>query len=285
MFGRSPHIAVIVLAIAPGCHAGGEADYPDGAAVGPPRPNTGRCTEGRAIAQIFYSDDSTPPVAGPRVDIRRQDGRVLMLRYEESGPDVRWWTDDDELASYTRIEVIRNTRQWRDFSGPGPDGRWLNEDDEPSSPSSVRCEPLDGAGRARGVVASAGPGDDGVACTEDDVVNSAQLTEYDRMGAVSRTIGSLSAGLDGEWLTRDDPVKWWARYDNEEDGAPKEIYFVDGPGPDREWFTSDDPFDLLTRWTYFGNDESEMKVVGNINGIVFGWRYYCRQPTPVPALN
>jgi len=139
MFGRSPQVVVVLLTAALGCQASGagsassdsrdssaagEARFPDAldrsdaGAESPPPQNTGRCTAERAITQIFYSGDSTPPLAGPRVDIRRQDGQTLMLRYGASGPDVSWWTDDDGLASYSRAEVVDRTRRTREFSGP-----------------------------------------------------------------------------------------------------------------------------------------------------------------------
>ena len=287
MLRTSPQI-LLFLTVALGCQASGDgATATDSADAGPTgqQPRSGRCTPQRAITEMFYYDDSTQPLAGPRVDVKRQDGRTLMLRYEMSGPDVLWWTDDDGLTQYTRSEIVDGTLQTREFSGAGPDLDWLTADDTPQTAPSMICEPLDTAGRPRGRLQSLGAGPDGTFCTSDDLVESAFRIEYDARGAVIKNIGSSAPGPDGKRLTADDPVNWWARIDNEDDGVPRELYYTDTPGPDGRWFTSDDALDLLERWTYLGNEESESKVVGNVNGVVFGLHYYCHQPAPAPALH
>src|SRR6185436_3565718 len=159
----------------------------------PIEPASGRCTPDRAIAQIYFNGDSSPPVGGPRFDFRRSSGVVLMLRYDRSGPDVRWWTEDDVLTSYYRVEVVAGVRRTMQFGDFGPDRTWLTTDDAAGDASTILCEPLDGQGRPRGWLELASAGPDGIPCTDDDVVSSAYRIEYAGK-SVSRQIGSGSAG-------------------------------------------------------------------------------------------
>ncbi len=101
---------------------------------------------------------------------------VEDVEYQSAGADGRWFTSDDAVEKYHRLEYDQEGRLSRVTEYHGQEG---------------------------------GRGPDGIWFTPDDIVTAAKEFLYDEKGLVGQTNKYIAPGPDGKWFTGDDVLQYY----------------------------------------------------------------------------
>lgn len=193
-----------------------------------------------SISVTYYTADGMGLDGGYWFE-RDFDGRVTRrVGMNDVGPDGLVGTNDDVPIWYVDTSYDGTASITRQMGDAGPDGVWFNDDDT-SIGRSWADEPW--VGENHGISYSAGP--DATLNTPDDVPQNFSTTSFTEAGLVDTQKTFSGTGLDGVAFTDDDVLQYFSRTTYEiapqwPDGLLGTHRLFINSGPDGQWSTSDD---------------------------------------------
>ena len=165
------------------------------------------------------------------------DPAIVLIRYNDPGADLEWFTSDDVVQSYTRQELPSpDLRYDTAHTEPGPDGIWFTADDPIAR---YRHFTLDGNGLSLTRTDFVAPGPDGEWMTADDVSQLYWWWLREPDGRFNFLAVSIDIGPDDIWGSADDNVIIALRQ-LYEDHRPVRRLGLSEPGADNQWGSEDD---------------------------------------------
>lgn len=199
---------------------------------------------------VYTITDKTPQVSGYLIYGYDDKGFLTRItRYNGSGPDLVWFSNDDVVASYQTELYDSQSIKIRSifYSAPGMDGLWFTGDD---TISSYQTYVRDGSGGVKRTVTYTGAGADGLWQTADDLVASYWQNLYDANNMKSKSTHYGATGTDGLWFTADDQVISYDSFQYDADLNPALRTSYGWPGADASWFTGDDIIMTTNEFTW-----------------------------------
>lgn len=197
--------------------------------------------------------------------------------YDSPGIDGKWFTGDDSICGYGRLNATKTV--W-DYYSDSTDGKWYDDNDLRTMYRDIRTnadgmiisefehrigadmifntsdDPLHAAQYVRGAgdfivfgLSSHEFGPDGIPFTSDDTGGTYTKTVYGADGLTGEEQFFYGSGPDGEWFTSDDLSDERVCYIRNGVAPEKKVTYR-GPGPDGKWKTPDDEIDGIDNYTY-----------------------------------
>ena len=184
-----------------------------------------------------------------------QDSKIdTEWKYEGSGNDNTWFTDDDELTSETSYMYDESGNVLRETVGHdkfGDVSYWFSYAYNSKNKIIEKVE-------------FKKEGYDNVWFTDDDVINSKEMYEYNKDGQVTLSINSHSSGVDNVWYNADDDIDSYSVLESTNSTDTYSYYYWPDNriGPDNLWFTEDDIpwYKIFIRYNIINNVKKDQEI-------------------------